>query len=156
MPARTPARRSAGSAGSSARGANVVSPQGRARTIAAFGEPLTPQQVVERICADVQCRGLDAVLDYTGRLDGVALDPATVRVSPEELLEPPSARPTRPTSARSAGSATTSWRSRSGILHRDATIRSAARAASCGSGIGRSGGSASASRAGRRRIPRRC
>src|SRR3954454_866755 len=65
---------------------NVVSPQGRARTIAAFGEPLTPQQVVERICADVQCRGLDAVLDYTARLDGVALEPVAVRVDPGELL----------------------------------------------------------------------
>ena len=64
---------------------NVVSPQGRARTIAAFGEPLTPQQVVERICADVQCRGLDAVLDYTARLDGVTLDPSAVRVTKDEL-----------------------------------------------------------------------
>jgi histidinol dehydrogenase len=64
---------------------NVVSPQGRARTIAAFGEPLTPHQVVERICADVQCRGLDAVLDYTARLDGVTLEPASVRVTREEL-----------------------------------------------------------------------
>ena len=64
---------------------NVVSPQGRARTIAAFGEPLTPQQVVERICADVQCRGLDAVLDYTAKLDGVTLDPSAVRVTKDEL-----------------------------------------------------------------------
>jgi histidinol dehydrogenase len=66
---------------------NVVSPQGRARTIAAFGEPLTPQQVVERICADVQCRGLDAVLDYTARLDGVTLDPSFVRVPKDELAQ---------------------------------------------------------------------
>ncbi len=66
---------------------NVVSPQGRARTIAAFGEPLTPQQVVERICADVQCRGLDAVLDYTARLDGVTLDPSAVRVTKDELSQ---------------------------------------------------------------------
>ncbi len=64
---------------------DVVSPQGRARTIAAFGEPLTPQQVVERICADVQCRGLDAVLDYTARIDGVSLEPSAVRVPEEEL-----------------------------------------------------------------------
>jgi histidinol dehydrogenase len=64
---------------------NVVSPQGRARTIAAFGAPLTPQQVVERICADVQCRGLEAVLDYTARLDGVVLEPSAVRVSADEL-----------------------------------------------------------------------
>src|SRR3954471_8746538 len=64
---------------------NVVSPQGRARTVSAFGEPLTPQQVVERICADVQCRGLEAVLDYTARLDGVTLEPSAVRVTREEL-----------------------------------------------------------------------
>ena len=64
---------------------NVVSPQGRERTIAAFGEPLTPQQVVERICADVQSRGLDAVLDYTARLDNVALEPSDVHVSRDEL-----------------------------------------------------------------------
>ena len=64
---------------------DVVSPQGRARTIAAFGEPLTPQQVVERICADVQCRGLEAVLDYTARLDGVTLPPGSVRVADDEL-----------------------------------------------------------------------
>src|SRR3954467_13800528 len=64
---------------------NVVSPQGRARTIAAFGEALTPQQVVERVCADVQCRGLDAVLDYTAKFDGVTLEPADVRVSRDEL-----------------------------------------------------------------------
>lgn len=66
---------------------NVVSPQGRARTIAAFGEPLSPRDVVERICADVHCRGLDAVLDYTAKLDGVTLDPAAVRVSRDELTE---------------------------------------------------------------------
>jgi histidinol dehydrogenase len=60
---------------------DVVSPQGRERTIAAFGAPLTPQQVVERICRDVQERGLDAVLDYTARLDGVTLRRSDVRVT---------------------------------------------------------------------------
>jgi len=64
---------------------NVVSPEGRARTLAAFGEPLTPVQVVERICGDVAARGLAAVLDYTRRLDGVALEPGSVRVSRAEL-----------------------------------------------------------------------
>jgi histidinol dehydrogenase len=64
---------------------NVVSPEGRARTIAAFGEPLTPEQVVEKICADVAERGLAAVLDYTRRLDGVSLEPGSVRVSQAEL-----------------------------------------------------------------------
>ncbi len=33
---------------------NVVSEAGRQRTIEVFGGPLSPQQVVERICRDVQ------------------------------------------------------------------------------------------------------
>jgi histidinol dehydrogenase len=64
---------------------NVVSPEGQARTAAAFGEALTPVQVVNRICADVATNGLAAVLDYTRRLDGVALQPETLRVSLGEL-----------------------------------------------------------------------
>jgi histidinol dehydrogenase len=66
---------------------NVVSPAGKARTIAAFGEPLTPRQVVERICADVAARGLEAVLDYSLRLDDVSLQPRQIRVAPDELLD---------------------------------------------------------------------
>jgi histidinol dehydrogenase len=66
---------------------NVVSPEGRARTIAAFGEPLSPEQVVARICDDVRTRGLEAVLDYTKRLDRVTLEPSDVRVSLDELRE---------------------------------------------------------------------
>ena len=42
---------------------NIVSEAGRLRTIELFGEPLSPQQVVERICEDVRTDGLDAVLD---------------------------------------------------------------------------------------------
>jgi len=66
---------------------DVVSAEGKARTIAAFGEPLSPVQVVERICADVASRGLPAVLDYTRKLDGVTLEPASVRVSEKELQD---------------------------------------------------------------------
>lgn len=66
---------------------NVVSPESRARTIAVFGEPLSPQQVVERISSDVASRGLAAVLDYSRRIDGADLAPGRVRVSPEELRE---------------------------------------------------------------------
>jgi histidinol dehydrogenase len=66
---------------------DVVSPEGRARTIEVFGEPLAPRQVVERICADVAARGLKAVLDYGRRIDGVTLEPAGVRVSPDELRQ---------------------------------------------------------------------
>jgi histidinol dehydrogenase len=66
---------------------NVVSPAGRARTITAFGEPLAPKQVVERICVDVAARGLEAVLDYTQRLDGVTLEAGQVRVAARELMD---------------------------------------------------------------------
>nr|WP_233578646.1 histidinol dehydrogenase [Tautonia sociabilis] len=66
---------------------DVVSPRGRERTIAVFGQPLTPHQVVDRICADVRERGLDAVLDYTEKLDGRKLDRSTVTVSAEELAD---------------------------------------------------------------------
>ena len=64
---------------------DVVSESGRQRTIALFGEPLSPQQVVSRICADVRARGLDAVLEYTQKLDGKQLTLATMRVTAEEL-----------------------------------------------------------------------
>jgi len=63
----------------------VVSEAGRRRTIEIFGQPLSPAEVVERICRDVRERGLAAVLDYSARIDGVALDAASIRVSSEEL-----------------------------------------------------------------------
>src|SRR5690242_8805388 len=64
---------------------DIVSEAGRRRTIDLFGEALTPQQVVERICSDVRARGLDAVLDYSRRIDGRDLTAATMRVTPDEL-----------------------------------------------------------------------
>jgi histidinol dehydrogenase len=64
---------------------NVVSEAGRRRTIEVFGEPLSPQQVVERICRDVKQRGLKAVLEYSRKLDKAELAAETIRVSPEEL-----------------------------------------------------------------------
>lgn len=64
---------------------NVVSEAGRLRTIEVFGQPLTPVQVVEKICGDVQETGLSAVLDYSRRIDRAELTPATIRVSPAEL-----------------------------------------------------------------------
>ena len=48
---------------------DLVSPAGRQKTIDVFGEPLSPKQVVERICDDVKRQGLPAVLDYTKRID---------------------------------------------------------------------------------------
>lgn len=64
---------------------NVVSEAGRRKTIEVFGEPLSPVEVVDRICDDVCRRGLDAVLEYTAKLDGAELTADTLRVSPEEL-----------------------------------------------------------------------
>lgn len=64
---------------------DVVSEAGRQRTIDLFGEALTPQQVVQRICDDVRSKGMEAVLDYSARLDGKQLTPETVRVPAEEL-----------------------------------------------------------------------
>ena len=64
---------------------NVVSEAGRRRTIEVFGEPLSPQQVVERIVGDVRSQGLEALLDYTRKLDRAELTPATIRVSADEM-----------------------------------------------------------------------
>jgi histidinol dehydrogenase len=64
---------------------DVVSEAGRRRTMEVFGEPLTPQQVVERICTDVRERGLAAVLDYSRRIDKAELTAETLRVPPEDL-----------------------------------------------------------------------
>src|SRR3954454_8948129 len=106
---------------------NVVSPQGRERTIATFGEALTPQQVVERICADVQCRGLEAVLDYTTRLDGVTLQPSEVRATPDELLAAfKAADPSYIRTLRRVRENVMAFQM--GILNRDATLR---RGSSC-------------------------
>ncbi len=64
---------------------DVVSEAGRQKTLEVFGEPLTPQQTVERICRDVRERGLDAVLEYTRKFDGAEITADTLRVSSDEL-----------------------------------------------------------------------
>jgi histidinol dehydrogenase len=64
---------------------NVVSEAGRRKTIEVFGEPLSPVQVVERICRDVKQQGLAAVLDYSARIDKAQLTAETIRVPREEL-----------------------------------------------------------------------
>ncbi|MBD3672906.1 MAG: histidinol dehydrogenase [Planctomycetaceae bacterium] len=66
---------------------DVVSEAGKQRTIELFGEPLSPQQVVEKICRDVQEGGLSALLDYSHKLDGRELTLETMRVSQQELNE---------------------------------------------------------------------
>src|SRR3972149_5665902 len=66
-------------------GGNVVSEAGRQKTIEVFGTPLSPVEVVERICSDVRQQGLDAVLRYSAKLDGAKLTGRTLRVSAGEL-----------------------------------------------------------------------
>ncbi len=65
---------------------NVVSEAGRRLTVEVFGEPLSPAEVVERICGDVQHEGLAAVLDYSARIDKANLTADTVRV-PQDALD---------------------------------------------------------------------
>ncbi|OHB80032.1 MAG: histidinol dehydrogenase, partial [Planctomycetes bacterium RBG_16_64_12] len=64
---------------------DVVSREGRRRTMEIFGEPLSPAEVVGRICRDVDQKGLAAVLDYSARIDKAALTSDALRVPPEEL-----------------------------------------------------------------------
>jgi histidinol dehydrogenase len=64
---------------------DIVSEAGKQRTIDLFGEPLAPRQVVQRICADVRARGIDAVLEYTAKLDQKQLTPDSIRVTADEL-----------------------------------------------------------------------
>jgi histidinol dehydrogenase len=64
---------------------NIVSEAGRRKTIEVFGEPLSPAQVVERICLEVKNRGIDAVLDYSTRIDNARLSAETIRVPQAEL-----------------------------------------------------------------------
>jgi histidinol dehydrogenase len=66
---------------------NVVSEEGRRRTIEVFGEPLSPAQVVERICGDVRDRGLAAVLDYSARIDKAPLTAESLRVPQADLQQ---------------------------------------------------------------------
>jgi histidinol dehydrogenase len=67
--------------------ADIVTPRNRKLTEAVFGEALPPGRAVERICADVQGRGLEALLHYTEQFDGVRLDRASLRVSAAELAQ---------------------------------------------------------------------
>ncbi|MDO4630324.1 MAG: histidinol dehydrogenase [Planctomycetia bacterium] len=64
---------------------DVVSEAGQKKTIEIFGEPLSPQQVVAKICHDVDEKGLEAVLDYSRRIDGANMKPEDLRVPLEEL-----------------------------------------------------------------------
>ncbi len=64
---------------------DMVSEAGRQRTKEVFGEPLLPWEVVQRICNDVRQSGIDAVLNYSARIDNAELTAETLRVPAAEL-----------------------------------------------------------------------
>ena len=66
---------------------DMVSPRGRALTEEVFGRALSPIEVVQIICSDVQQSGTKSLLHYTEALDKVSLRPDQLRVSVDELAE---------------------------------------------------------------------
>ncbi len=66
---------------------NVVSEAGRRRTVEVFGEPLSPAEVVARICSDVAEKGLAAALEYSAKIDMADLTAETIRVPAAELAQ---------------------------------------------------------------------
>ncbi|MEZ6118548.1 MAG: histidinol dehydrogenase [Pirellulaceae bacterium] len=64
---------------------NIVSEAGKKKTVEVFGEPLSPEQVVQRICEDVRTKGTSAVLDYSQKLDRPDMSLDQLRVHADEL-----------------------------------------------------------------------
>ncbi len=68
-----------------------VTPAMRAGIERVFGEPLSPDEAVARILADVRRDGDRAILDYTRRIEGISLD--SLRVGDDEIAGAWSATP---------------------------------------------------------------
>ena len=64
---------------------SVVSARGKELTIQVFGEPLSPGQVVERICNDVRTIGTSAVLRYARALDDPKITAEGLRVPVDRI-----------------------------------------------------------------------
>lgn len=64
---------------------DIVSEAGKQRTIEVFGEPLSAEQVVQKICGDVREQGLSALLEYTAKLDRADLSADTIQVTADEI-----------------------------------------------------------------------
>ena len=65
----------------------MVSTESSEKTVAVFGEPLSPIECVRRIISDVRERGDDAVAEYTRKLDGADISPESFRVSRDEIRD---------------------------------------------------------------------
>ncbi|MDP1560648.1 MAG: histidinol dehydrogenase, partial [Pirellulaceae bacterium] len=64
---------------------DTISDHARDLTIKVFGAPLSPTEVVSHICQRVQSEGISAVCELTQKLDRVEINPASFRVSTDEL-----------------------------------------------------------------------
>ncbi|MCH2181356.1 MAG: histidinol dehydrogenase [Mariniblastus sp.] len=64
---------------------DIVSSASNDLTLRVFGEDLSPQEVVRRICDEVATEGLPALLRYTRDLDGVPLREEEIRVPVSEM-----------------------------------------------------------------------
>ncbi|MDY3556776.1 histidinol dehydrogenase [Gemmata sp. JC717] len=67
--------------------ADISSAASKKKTLAVFGEALSPTRAVERICSDVREKGLSAALHYTEQFDGIKLKSDQLKVKPAELAE---------------------------------------------------------------------
>jgi histidinol dehydrogenase len=67
-------------------GEQAVSPETLRRNEALYGEPLTPEQAVDRILRAVRLEGDEAVIRFAGKLDGIPAS-GMFEVSQQEMLE---------------------------------------------------------------------
>ena len=64
---------------------DIVSVRGQQLTQKVFGEPLSPQEVVQKICEDVRQDGMTSLLRYSNELDGKSLSASEIRVPVSEM-----------------------------------------------------------------------
>lgn len=64
-----------------------LSPKVAAAVEKMFGRPLTAAEEVDIIVNDIRNKGDEALFEYTKKLDGADLSPATIRVTEEEFAE---------------------------------------------------------------------
>jgi len=101
---------------------SVVSARGKELTIQVFGEPLSPGQVVERICNDVRTMGTSAVLRYARALDDPKITAEGLRVPIDRIKAAhDAASPAFLASVRRIRDNIRSFQS--GILHRDVSLQ---------------------------------
>ena len=101
---------------------NIVTERSRELTQKVFGEALSPQQVVQRVCDDVRTRRAPAVYEYTTHFDRVTLNADTLRVTQAEMnLAHAAASPAFLETVRRVRQNVLSFQL--GLLHRDAELQ---------------------------------